>query len=321
MRILLIALVIGFSAIVDAAPSTFEQAKVMMRQHVYADRNINKGGDLYCGCDWEWVGRSGGRIIPESCGYEVRAQPHRGARTEWEHALPASAFGRQRQCWQDGGRANCKATDPVFNMMEADMFNLFVVNGELNADRSNFNFGVLPHVKPQHGTCPFKVDFKGRAAEPMSNRAKGQLSRALFYMHDRYGLNMSRQQQQLLMAWDKESPVSEWEMERNRRITKLMGHTNKFVTGERKWSLGHKPSGEGLVAFREAQQSQVPRTVSQKPQAQQASVEVRGNQNSKVYHLSVGCPSFNAVGERNRVSFKNEEDAVAAGFRKAGNCR
>ncbi len=44
-----------------------------------------------------------------------------------------------------------------------------------------------------------------------------------------------------------------------------------------------------------------------------------GNARSKVYHLP-GCPSYDAVGERNRRPFASEAEAVAAGFRRAGNC-
>ena len=51
------------------------------------------------------------------------------------------------------------------------------------------------------------------------------------------------------MAWDKAYPVSEWEFERNARITKLMGHANPFVTGERTWELGHKNSGGGAQSL------------------------------------------------------------------------
>jgi hypothetical protein len=44
-----------------------------------------------------------------------------------------------------------------------------------------------------------------------------------------------------------------------------------------------------------------------------------GNRNSHVYHLS-GCPSYSKVSERDRVLFKTEAEARAAGYRKAVNC-
>ncbi len=71
-------------------------------------------GDLYCGCKWTWVGKSGGRIDAASCGYQTRKQQNRAERTEWEHIVPAHTFGNQRQCWKNGGREHCVDNDPVF---------------------------------------------------------------------------------------------------------------------------------------------------------------------------------------------------------------
>jgi len=44
-----------------------------------------------------------------------------------------------------------------------------------------------------------------------------------------------------------------------------------------------------------------------------------GNRNSKIYHLP-NCPDYSKVSERNRVPFKTEAEAQAAGYRKAKNC-
>lgn len=312
-----------------AAPATFEQAKQEIRHKVYHDRHQAMGGDLYCGCDWRWVGRSGGRIIPDSCGYQVRAQPTRGERIEFEHILPASSFGRQRQCWQQGGRQNCSANDPVFSRMEADMHNLTIVIGELNSDRQNFNFGVLSGTPFQHGTCPFKVDTRQRTAEP-PDEAKGMIARVMFYMHDYYGLNMSRQQQQLFIAWDKHFPVTAWERERNRRITTVMGHTNPYVTGERTWRLGQSPSGEGLAKLNQQALTRPTAAMTaemlpmRSAQAEQtnagATTPVIGNKRSGVFHLPEGCPSYGSVSHHNQIHFDTQEAALAAGYRLAGNC-
>ncbi len=68
--------------------------------------------------------------------------------------------------------------------------------------------------EPQYGACQTKIDFSSRTAEPRDG-VKGLVARTTFYMFDRYRLNMSRQQQQLLMAWNKQYPVTDWELERN----------------------------------------------------------------------------------------------------------
>lgn len=70
------------------------------------------------------------------------------------------------------------------------MHNLAPSVGEVNADRSNYRYGMLPQVPKQYGACETKVDFKGRVAEPR-DAVKGMVARVQFYMHDRYDLTMS----------------------------------------------------------------------------------------------------------------------------------
>ena len=71
-----------------AAPDSFVDAKAELRSFVYFDQNHNGAmGTLYCGCDWDWRGRSGGTINAKKCGYQVRKQKTRGARIEYEHVL------------------------------------------------------------------------------------------------------------------------------------------------------------------------------------------------------------------------------------------
>ena len=50
-----------------------------------------------------------------------------------------------------------------------------------------------------------------------------------------------------------------------------------------------------------------------------ASGPIVGNRNSKIYHLP-NCPDYNKVSERNRVPFRTQAEAEAAGYRKARNC-
>lgn len=317
-----ISFVLFFSSTVfGAAPATFSKAKVVLKEQIYFDQNKNGAlGTIYCGCDWEWIGRSGGRIDPKHCGYQIRAIPNRGERTEIEHVFAASHFGQQRQCWQNGGRKNCNKTDPVFNLMEADLHNLTVSVGELNADRSNYRFGVLPHARKQHGQCNSKVDFKLRLFEPRDD-VKGKIARINFYMSDRYGLRLSDQQQKLFIAWSKQHPVTQWELERDRRIARVMGHHNEFVTGKRTWSLGHRNSKEDVPSgiIRGSAKS-LEQTAQGTPKTDVSSAPIHGNRNSKIFHPK-GCSSYNAMSPRNVVNFSSEKEAIAAGYRRAKNCK
>ncbi|PHM37268.1 deoxyribonuclease I [Xenorhabdus mauleonii] len=322
--LLVFGLVVSFGA--WSIPSNFEQAKVESRKNVYEGQTKSGVGTLYCGCDWQWVGKSGGRVDLASCGYHVRSQQARAERIEWEHMVPAWVFGHQRQCWQDGGRKNCVDTDPVFRMMESDMHNLAPSIGEVNGDRSNFGYGMVARNTPNmYGACSSKVDFKSRLFEPR-DKVKGMVARVYFYMHDRYNLAMSRQQQQLMMAWDRQYPVDAWERDRDNRIARIMGHHNPFVTGNKKWELGHKNSGQGLVATSGAAQQNSLHAAGNQASGKKAAAKtapnemIKGNKTSQIYHLA-HCSGYKRVADKNAVYFRTESEAKRAGYHLAGNCK
>jgi deoxyribonuclease-1 len=223
-----------------AAPTNFDQAK-RLAQRIHAP----EAKSFYCDCDIRWQGKKG---IPDlaGCGYQVRKNGQRASRIEWEHVMPAHHFGHQRRCWQDGGRKNCVKTDSVFRAMEADLYNLVPAIGEVNGDRSNYRFGVLPSTPAKHGACPVKVDFKQQVFEP-APPVRGDIARIYFYMADKYNLNLSRAQQQLFIAWHRQDPVTAQERQLNQRIQQHMGHDNPFVSGKREWNLGYRPTGYGLT--------------------------------------------------------------------------
>lgn len=310
---LLILAVLSIMSLVQPAsaagmPATFEDAKRLLREQVYFDQHQSQTpGTLYCGCNWQWTGSSGGRVDLASCGYQIRNRPERAKRIEWEHVVPASWLGSQRQCWKQGGRDYCREQDPLFSQMEADLHNLAPVIGEVNADRSNYRMGLAPQAGAMYGRCASKTDFRQRIFEPR-REARGMVARIHFYMHDRYNLKMSQQQQKLFMQWHTAYPVSAWERERNRRIQSLTGIDNPYVSGQRQWQLNQSNSAAGLSGTPLA------------PAGVPARIAVKGNRNSKIYHLP-HCPNFADVSPRNSVPFNSEQQAQRAGYRKAGNCR
>ena len=201
--------------------NSFNQAKAYAAQ-------INEGapGTFYCGCKIHWQGKKG---VPDlaSCGYQVRKNANRASRIEWEHVVPAWSFGHQRQCWQNGGRKNC-AKDEGYRRMETDLHNLQPSIGEVNGDRGNFMYSQWNGGESQYGQCAMKVDFKNKLAEPPV-RARGAIARTWFYMRGQYQLQMSKQQTQLMTAWNKQYPATQWECERDRRIARVQGNHNPYV--------------------------------------------------------------------------------------------
>lgn len=184
--------------------------------------------EFYCGCRYH-----GKTMDLDSCGYTPRKNADRAARLEWEHVVPAWTIGHLRQCWQSGGRKNCTANDPVFSQAEGDLNNLVPSIGEVNGDRSNFPYSAWSrNPEPIYGQCKTVVDFKLKRAQPREE-VRGRAARISLYMAERYQLRLSKQDKQLFCAWAKTYPVDDWEIERNRRIVKLQGEGNPFVTDSR----------------------------------------------------------------------------------------
>ncbi|HPU80209.1 endonuclease [Accumulibacter sp.] len=181
--------------------------------------------DFYCGC------RYVGHVVQlASCGYEPRRNPTRAARIEWEHVVPAWVLGHQRQCWQQGGRKHCTDTDPVFQVAEGDLNNLVPSVGELNGDRSNFAYSAWTRQPTSmYGACQTIVDFKLQRVQPREE-VRGRAARITLYMHQTYGLHMSRQDRQLMCAWSRTHLVDAWERQRDERIVRWQGSGNPLVS-------------------------------------------------------------------------------------------
>ncbi|MCC5814245.1 MAG: endonuclease [Leptospira sp.] len=168
-----------------------------------------------------------------------RKNTERSQRIEWEHVVSAHAFGNTLPCWRQKlcsrkgrsfkGRKCCIREDATFSMMEADLHNLRPVPGELNGDRSNFHFGILPEKANQYGSCHFKVNFTLRLAEPDPS-IRGDIARTYFYMEKTYGVRISSKNRRLYEIWNKQDPPDEWEIERNLRIKKIQGNDNPFIS-------------------------------------------------------------------------------------------
>jgi deoxyribonuclease-1 len=310
-----------FCSLIAAAPANFDSAKTIASR-IYAPEKQ----EFYCGCAIRWLA---GKGIPDlkGCGYQTRKNGPRANRIEWEHVMPAQQFGSPLACWKKGGREHCGKSDALFKQMEADLFNLKPAIGEVNGDRAHYRFAMLPAQAPQYGSCEVKVDFKSRLVEPRAE-IRGDIARIHFYMADKYQLPLAKAQQQLFMAWHQQDPVDETERKLQQRIAQQMGHANDFVTGKKVWQLNYKLSGFGLN-FEQNKLKEPTRTAAvsselssplvSKQAPQQASGLVLGNKNSKKYHLS-HCSGYRQVSERNQQWFESEQQALDAGFKRAGNC-
>lgn len=222
-KLILIALLFP---VITYSAQNFNSAKTKLTK-LYKANTTQK--EFYCGCDFSYQGKKG-VVDLKSCGYQVRKNENRAKRIEWEHVMPAENFGRQFSCWKNGGRKACKK-DQNYNTIEGDMHNLQPAIGEVNGDRSNYQYAQRTNEPYLYGQCKSTVNFKAKRFYPR-DEIKGTIARTYLYMEDKYKIELSKHTKQLINAWDKMYPPSKWECERNKIIKGLQGNDNKFITSQ-----------------------------------------------------------------------------------------
>ena len=216
----------------NESTESFNKTKKNLEQYVYMDHRET----IYCGAEFD----AKKNVIPPA-GFTTAKHKKRAKRIEWEHVVPAENFGRTFSEWRDGhpqcvsskgksfkGRKCASKMNKEYRLMQSDMYNLFPAIGAVNAMRSNYNFVAQVDAKSEFGSCDMKID--NRKAEPPIG-ARGRIARTYLYMDATYKrYSMSKSQKQLMNAWDRMYPVSDWECERSNRIKNIQGSENRLMT-------------------------------------------------------------------------------------------
>ena len=219
----------------NATIKSFSKAKKILQRQIYHDNRVT----FYCDCPFD----EHKNIVP-SDKYKPKKKWKRAHRVEWEHIVPAHAFGQSFKAWRDGhpecvdkkgrpfkGRNCARKTAIKFRYMEADLYNLVPSVGEINALRSNYSFAMIPGEKREFGKCDMEIE--NRKAEPKPD-IRSNIARTYFYMDNAYpghGI-ISKKNLKLFKTWDKQDPVDDWECERCKRIERIQGNENSFVKRE-----------------------------------------------------------------------------------------
>ncbi len=215
---------------------SFNEVKEILLSKVYPDHRIT----FYCGCAF-------GKNKSVRCNAGGKKQ-----RVEWEHIVPASRFGRTFKEWKKqesfpcrlpsflrtvlflkcrtrSARENARSLSQEYRRMESDMHNLVPAVGGVNRRRSDRDFGEIPGEERAFGVCDFEVS-EG-IAEP-APQIRGDIARIYFYMEDAYPgrITLSVQERQMFLKWAGADPPDRWECERSRRIEKIQGNANSFLS-------------------------------------------------------------------------------------------
>ena len=191
---------------------------------------------FYCGCTYDK------KVVDlASCNYQVKKDAKRAKRLEWEHVVPAHAFGQSFAAWREGhsecvdskgrafkGRKCAGKMEEQFRFMEADLYNLRPAIGEVNGRRSNFRMAMIPGEKREFGACD--VEIEDRKVEPKPD-IRGDIARTYFYMNAAYpdrGV-IGSASQKLFETWAKEDPIDDAERAWAKRVEAIQGNVNPFV--------------------------------------------------------------------------------------------
>jgi len=223
-----------FAELGNQTNNSFSKAKKMLERSVYLHDSERK--TLYCDASFD----TAKKITPPP-GFKTTKHIKRAKKVEWEHVVPAENFGRNFVEWREGnkvcvtskdksfkGRRCAEKVNQEYRLMQSDMYNLYPAIGAVNAMRSNYNFVMSNSEASSFGSCAMKI--ASRKAEPPVN-ARGMIARSYLYMDLSYQkYSMSKQQSQLMNAWNKQFPVTQWECERAERIASLQGNKNAILT-------------------------------------------------------------------------------------------
>lgn len=213
---------------------SFGEAKAKLRK-IYGHKN----NTFYCHCPYQKKS-----IKLKNCSYSLKKYRKRSKRLEWEHIVPAHAFGQSFKEWRNAeticgfkitkkGRKKkisarkCAKKNKLFSAMEADIYNLVPAIGAVNALRSNFSMAKL--LSSDTAICPGTLK-RGRKFMPDDTR-KGDVARIYMYMHETYpgrGI-ISNKNEKMFKTWDQLDPVDAQECQINKLKQTYQFNSNEIV--------------------------------------------------------------------------------------------
>jgi len=194
------------------APLNLQSAEIMTYDQVVTDTFWNRlyvtgGWTLYCGYRFDATKRTeDGRVLTI------------------EHIYPTRAMLKHLNCTS---RQQCRESkNRRFIMMEADLHNMYPVWRTVNAVRNGSSYGIIDGENWRFDDCDF--ERQNGIAEPRAI-ARGNIARAIFYMHYQYGITIDKELLALLKEWNREDPPSAQEKQRNNYIEKIQGKRNPYI--------------------------------------------------------------------------------------------
>lgn len=218
----------------NKSTTSFGSAKGILKK-IYG----NKNRTFYCDCPYQKKS-----IKLKKCELKLKKFKKRSKRLEWEHIVPAHAFGQSFKEWREAkticgfkktkngkkkkvSPRKCAKRNLEFALMEADLYNLVPAIGAVNALRSNFSMAELTSSEIE--ICPGVMKQK-RKFMP-SDSKKGDVARIYMYMDLAYpgrGV-ISNKNSKLFAKWDLLDPVDTQECKIAKLKEQYQGNKNPIM--------------------------------------------------------------------------------------------
>lgn len=155
-------------------------------------------------------------------------------------ASPVYSSKQIKSALRCSSEQQCLESNPQYLYMLSDLHNLYPELTRIELARRGAQFGKLGDEVPSEFDdigCNLKASYQ--LIEPR-DEAKGNVARALFYMHIEYGLPIVGQLQ-MFKQWNQMDPPDAEEKARNEKIFELQGTRNRFIDDPSQVELLIKP--------------------------------------------------------------------------------
>ena len=188
---------------------------------------------------WNELYASGGWSL--YCGFRFNnaVEPTEGKVFVIEQIYPVSWMLKYMGC---DSRRQCRLDEKSrYTRMEADMHNLYPVWQNIDIARRDTTYGMVDGEDWRYENCDFERHLGVTEPRPI---ARGNIARAIFYMHSQYGVPIDANMLAMLKQWNRDDPPSKQEMLRNNRIEELQGNRNPYIDNP---TLAEQLSGKWLA--------------------------------------------------------------------------
>ncbi len=150
---------------------------------------------------------------------------NKGSKINAEHVFPMAWVAYTLKC---GRRNQCRRNNKSFRDIETDLHNIWPARKDVNTARRSYRPAIIKGEHYKFPRCDFEIDESKRVMEPRP-AVRGEISRSMFYMNDRYDLYLKPELVRLLKKWNRQDPPSSEERRRNEMIESLQGNRNQFI--------------------------------------------------------------------------------------------